>query len=161
MIQRMQSVYLLVAAVAVGLVFIFDLFTQTTGAGTLTVSVMEASLSVSGQVITSLTEGMNYVSMVLMSIVILVSLASIFLFGNRSLQARLAKLGVLINLGLLVALIFTVEAGMSLVGNLELDTSGYNYVAFVLPIFSAASCYLAFRAILKDEALVRASDRLR
>ncbi|HAH58587.1 MAG TPA: hypothetical protein DCL86_10605 [Bacteroidales bacterium] len=92
-------------------------------------------------------------------IIILVIFISIFLFKKRRQQMRLVKLSILMNV-ILVGLIFFVYA--SLIGktlNTSADYSGD--VGIYLPLICLIMLILANRGILNDEKLVRSVDRLR
>ncbi len=94
----------------------------------------------------------------------LLALVSLFLFKNRVVQVRLVAFGFLLNVAYVFLLFFwavdkyadLLSQGM---GGAKPDVS-WAAGAF-LPIFSLLLFFLAQRAIKKDEARVRAADRLR
>lgn len=157
MIQRIQSVYLAVAAV-IGLVYFF-LPISTVNVGD-TLYVVKAS-GIYYQ------EGGNLIFdapvLTLSSVLlfqILLSAITIFQFKNRGLQVKLTNL----NLALVVACIALtflyadstpekVEEGMNFA-----VTYSYGSIA---PLISLISVFLARTAILKDDKLVKSLDRLR
>ena len=80
----------------------------------------------------------------------------IFLFRQRLVQSRLALLCGILLIGWNIiygVFLFTLQ------GQLEADFQLTPWAAF--PAIAAILSYLAFRAILKDEMLVRSLDRLR
>ena len=81
-----------------------------------------------------------------------VSLISIFLFKTRPVQARLCLAAVLVNLAWYIALAVQVQQG-SLPESLPLTAC--------LPLVAAILCFMARRAVIADEKLVRSADRIR
>ena len=143
MIQRIQSIYLLVAAlISGGLVFVVSLWTN------LTTNVYAIDLLVND----SLTEKsipILYIVSALMSFI------SIFLFKKRQLQFVLGRLNMLINLFLLGLLIYL---SLTLPGENTVSEKG---IGMFLPVIVVLLLVIANRAIKKDEDLVKSVDRLR
>lgn len=83
------------------------------------------------------------------------SLSTIFLFKNRMLQSRMC----LCNLFLLVA--WYIVFGVMTRNVISADTDFHVAVAVCLPAISIVLIFMARIAILKDEKLVRAADRIR
>jgi len=164
MIQRIQSLYLLISAVATSLVLFLPLYVTEIGGSTLTVDVMGGKL-VENEGGTLEETGNIYVLILTLACVAL-SIGTIFLYKNRPTQMKLARFVGLLNTGLLVSIMFfAVDSAlaMSSVTSLLESTEqqgGYQPYAF-LPIIGMVLGLLAGRAILKDEALVRASSRFR
>ena len=101
-----------------------------------------------------------------MSIAIpLLALVVIFLFQRRLLQARLNIMNVIFCLGYyaLVALYaaFVVKGYEPIHGMTLLDADWYITLWAAIPAVNVVLLMMATRRILKDEALVRAADRLR
>ncbi len=88
----------------------------------------------------------------------IVSLAAIFLFKNRSLQARLALTAFGVGIMLLMLTGFTIKATLDQV---PVGGSTQFALGLALPVLAIALNWLAARAIRKDESLVRSMDRLR
>ena len=144
MIQRIQSIYLLVAGIiSGGLTFLFSLWSnsQTNAIYILDLfsgnSILEKSIPV------------------LFFISALVSFVTIFLFKNRQLQFVLNRLNILINLFLLGVLIYLSQ---TLSGEASVSEKG---IGMFFPIIVILLLVLANRAIKKDEDLVKSVDRLR
>ncbi|MDE1208142.1 DUF4293 domain-containing protein [Tenacibaculum larymnensis] len=144
MIQRIQSIYLLVAGIiSGGLTFLFSLWgnSQTNTIYILDLfsgnSILEKSIPV------------------LFFISALVAIATIFLFKNRQLQFVLNRLNILINLFLLGVLIYLSQ---TLSGEASVSEKG---IGMFFPIIVILLLVLANRAIKKDEDLVKSVDRLR
>ena len=93
-----------------------------------------------------------------------IALASIFLFKRRTLQVRMVAVGFLLNVVYAFLLFFwgvdhyadLLSAGM---GGAKPEVTWF--VGSYAPLLSLIFFFLAQRAIKKDEALVRAADRLR
>jgi len=93
-----------------------------------------------------------------------VALASVFLFRNRVVQMRMVAVAFLLNVVYVFLVFFwavdaygkAVEQAM-----MATDMSVTWYVGAYAPIVSIVFFVLAHRGIKKDEALVRAADRLR
>jgi hypothetical protein len=96
-----------------------------------------------------------YVPMTLDIIVLILSIAVIFLFKNRILQYKLANLLILLNV-FIVGLFFLltyIKAGAE-------GTVSYQFGSF-LPVLGGVFAFLAAHFIKKDEQLVRSADRIR
>jgi len=143
MIQRIQSIFLLLAAAA--LLGLFGLPFAST-AEPVTASALFADQTFNILDHTALT--------VLFIIAAVVCLLSIFLFNNRKLQMRLSLLG-----------IFGALAGLIVAGILySQDAAGQTAqlgLGFGLPVVSVILTLLAYRNIKKDDKLVKSMDRLR
>ncbi|MCB0532457.1 MAG: DUF4293 domain-containing protein [Lewinellaceae bacterium] len=149
MIQRIQSIFLLLAAGALGGQFAFP-YLQTPADDP-----ARSLASLSDGVLNPLD---NPGLLGLTGLGVLISLAAIFLFKNRSLQMRLALVGAGIGIMLLVLLGITVKNTLG-----EVPENGTINITFGMsfPILALLFNWLAARAIRKDEALVRSMDRLR
>lgn len=150
MIQRIQTLYLL-AVVALGITLIFMPVLQLVSpeeASELQVYELSALGGAPLQGIWGLT-----VATVLIP---LLALVDIFLYKKRILQARLNIFTVMLCLGYYgVLAIYIWQAKLALGVDWHiLPWASFPLVCFVLTL-------MATRAILKDEALVRAADRIR
>jgi hypothetical protein len=135
MIQRIQSVYLLlVAGVAAGLPFLFSLY-QEAGAP---VYATDRPMVLAG-FIGSAT----------------IALIAIFQFKNRQLQVVLNRLNIIVNLILLGVFVYR---SLTMSGE---EVSSEKGIGMLIPIVSIVLLFLATRAIRKDEQLVKSADRLR
>lgn len=179
MIQRIQTVYLLLAACAMALCFMFPTATIDTVVETLNVkAVGELNLVahtvpdmneqlLSGQDIV-LDQNMyikTWPMLVLALVIMAIALVSMFLYKNRKVQVRVVSVGFLLTVVyLFLVFIWMVDrwadaALTSLQANIE-GATHFGVGAFA-PIAAVLLLILAQRAIKKDEALVRAADRLR
>lgn len=154
MIQRIQTVYLFFAALATGLMFIFPLAEYLHNNILFRLNMLGLHNLSSGH---SLFSALPV--LVLVSISFLLSLTSIFLYKNRMLQVRLGRINIFLLLVLLGAIFYYSDRAVDALGG---DDVVIHYqLGAMLPIVSVIMTYLANRAILKDEALVRSADRIR
>jgi uncharacterized protein with PQ loop repeat len=97
---------------------------------------------------------------VLCALSMVVSLIIIFMFKKRQLQIKLAQLNLFLQVGFVVAIFFMIEAaGASLPveGTPEIVYGAGAFLSIIPLLF----LFLAIKATKKDEALVRAADRIR
>lgn len=144
MIQRIQTIYLLFAAiVSGGLTFVFSLWTN-----------VEKILFFAIDAFTSNDLLIKFIP-ILFVVSALLSIITIFLFKNRKLQFVLGRLNILTNLFLLGLLIYQ---SLNLSGETVVSEKG---IGLVLPIIVIFLLAIANKAIKKDEDLVKSVDRLR
>lgn len=141
MIQRIQTLWLLVVATVA-----FITYTLTLYVGTL-VDGMEKRFLLAD----------DFLMVVYIIALGLLALVCIFLFRNRKLQFRLTVLGVLLSIGFIALEYFRVEAFK----RDNLMQSGSYQPGALLPILMVLFFFLAARGIRRDEKLVRSMDRLR
>jgi len=95
----------------------------------------------------------------------LLALVNIFLFHHRLLQARLNIMNVILCLGyyaVLALYVAYVIKGYEPIGETTLtDAQWYLNLWAAIPLINIVLTMMATRRILKDEALVRAADRIR
>lgn len=143
MIQRIQSIYLLLASiVSGGLIFVFNLW------NTIKEKIFVVDLFSREAITVKVIPFMFLTSAVL-------SLMAIFLFKNRKLQFVMGRVIILINLFLLGLLIYL---SLNLSGETNVSEKG---IGMFLPILVVLLIVLANKAIKKDEDLVKSVDRLR
>jgi len=145
MIQRKQSIFLLLASIAFFLLFAFDFATSD-----------QSTPGVLADKIYNVFD--NPVLIGLTALGGAISLVTIFLFNNRPLQMRLGYLLMVLSILLpLVAflLIYNEKTTLSSGTNIE------DGIAIYLPILSLVMAFFANRFIKSDENLVRDSNRLR
>lgn len=163
MIQRIQSVFLLVAAIILLVPFVlpFAVFSGTSGelVYTLASSRFEAAEGPEG---VSMTESPAFLPLALTCLAFVGLIVCIFLYKNRKKQIRFAYLLIVVQLG--------IGAGMGLVMTYAAKQSGA-FGVFVLdfgaslgilaPIAAILCTLMAITRIKKDEELVRSADRIR
>lgn len=152
MIQRIQSVYLLLAAVLL-VVALFMPVGQFIASDGVTAHVFKP-LGV------TLADGTFQSTWGLFGILLLsaiIAVCTIFLFRNRMLQVRMTIFSSLLLIGYYVAFFVFMYV---LKGELEASTFRLGW-ALCLPAVCIILNYLSFRAIYRDELMVKAADRLR
>lgn len=143
MIQRIQSIFLLLASVACFGLFGTDA-ADTPGPVTDSALFNDGSFNV-------------YDDPILIGIVVLAGvlfLADIFLFNNRKLQITLSRVG-------LVVMLLGAAYSSFLWYSDSAGGAATPDFGIVLPVLAIVFAFLAARYIAKDEKLVRSADRLR
>jgi len=136
MLQRIQTVYLLIAAVlSGGLIFVFHLWITDT------------------DVLVYAKDNISYFAMFLGSAAL--SLISLFGYKNRKSQFVMNRLNIILNFILLGLFVYQL---LITPGESHISEKG---VGIFIPIFAIVFLVLANKAIKKDEDLVKSVDRLR
>ncbi len=156
MIQRKQTLFLLVALVASLLMFFFPLASFIGIKDSVVLYVQSIHSLVPDSVFHN---SLIFVLPILSAnvFVIVFSLISIFLYKNRKRQMHLIRLNILVEI-LFFAMFF-----FYFVGNLEKLTGGtasYKTGVF-MPMIALIFLVLAYFGVMQDEKLVRSADRLR
>jgi len=151
MIQRIQTLFLLAVVVLSGLMLTGDLIRMTAGNSTV-FSIGFMGLAEEGSGLLQRLWPMT----VILALVPLLALITVFLYKNRPLQMRFAMLVLLLSVGTLILGAFYV-----LMLDRKIGITVVWMVKAVFPVISAILAWLAYRAILKDEARVKSYDRLR
>lgn len=143
MIQRIQTIYLLLTSIVSGvLIFVFNLWE------TVKQNIFIVDLFSREALTLKVIPFMFFASAIL-------AFVTIFLFKNRKLQFVLGRIIILINLFLLGLLIYL---SLNLSGEAAVSEKG---IGMFLPILAILLVVLANKAIKKDEDLVKSVDRLR
>lgn len=93
----------------------------------------------------------------------LLSLITIFLYNNRKLQLRLCVLNILLTIGFLLALpvyYFAFKSGMGLAPDVVVLHPQLRW-PLIIPFINIVLIFQAFRAIRRDDLLIKSMDRLR
>lgn len=190
MIQRIQSLWLALAVICIGLCFLFPVAKYQIAADKLSKNQrVESQLDLvakvqkdapndkqqmeAGEPVMVIEQGetkMTTWTLVTLAIVSgVIGLLCIFLFKNRRLQMRLATLGFMTTLAYIFLLFFwavdkyadvLLSHGLTRFLSEAKPEVSWGVGAFI-PMAALVFFFLAQRAIRKDEALVRAADRLR
>jgi hypothetical protein len=161
MIQRIQSVYLLLVAI-----FSFMLFLNPIGTCTVTSNdgktyeVQARYDSIVQQMPEHEVKAVLYVFVCIIFFIFLVSLISIFLFKKRRVQLFLGNLNMLAILLLLVGAFWYADYLIKQLYPGATILEHYGFGVYI-PVAMLLLNWLANKAIKKDEALVRAADRIR
>jgi len=144
MLQRIQTIYLFIAAaLSGGLVFLFNLWVDEAGVSFYVKDAFNA----------------NNTLLMIMSVLFFVSsglaLISIFQFKKRQHQFVIGRFIILINFILLGILVYFTQ---NLSGEMNVSEKG---IGLLIPLVVIVLVALANKAIKKDEELVKSVDRLR
>lgn len=144
MIQRIQTLYLLAAAVfSGGLIFVFNLWSDTSSK-----AIMAKDL---------LNDESLLIQTIFLAFLIsaLLSLVAIFQYKKRQLQFVIGRVNMLINFYLLGVLLYV---SLTVSGEAAVSEKG---IGMFIPIVVIVLLAIANKAIKKDEDLVKSVDRLR
>jgi hypothetical protein len=144
MIQRIQSVYLLIATLlSGGLIFLLNLWVNEQGAEFFVMDSFNSE-----NILLKVMAVLFFVSSVL-------TLIAIFQFKKRQLQFVLGRLSILTNF---IIIGIVVYFSQNLSGEIKVSEKG---IGLIIPVLSILFVVLANKAIKKDEDLVKSVDRLR
>jgi len=140
MIQRIQSIFLLLAGAASGALFALPFGTA-------------AEKSTKGVLADGIFNIHDHIGLLILTVAVtLIAVVSIFLYNNRVLQMNVGKLNLILAFGLLAWAAYQfVTLG---------DAISFGF-GMVMPLIVVVLTYLANRYILKDEKLVKSADRIR
>ena len=147
MIQRIQTIFVLVAEMLVASLFMLKF----------------ADLSVNGELFTFTANGIfngeNLVFkglplLIFIGLILALHLMVIFMYKKRILQIRILVFTIILLLGLFGMFFYFTYAGFT-------DAQVAFKIPVAFPIIAIILDYLAIRAIGRDEALVRSMDRIR
>ena len=156
MIQRIQTIYLLVAAIIPIILLFIPIGTLTSELGFYTYTPFNVKWINTNDVIIS-----TVYNALLLLVSTLLSLITILFYKKRKLQIRMININMIVILGALFTMFYIypkmVFTKYQILENTFLDFN----TAMLITLFTAAGLYLAKRAILKDEAFVKSTERLR
>lgn len=139
MIQRLQTIWLLIAAVCAILTFDLAFYSGVKLSDTNIKQFVELNALA------------DVIIMVLTGLVALICLVTMFLFQNRKMQLRLTIVALLASIANLV--VYFAETTEFTEGNILLTS----IFTFIIPVFLV----MAAKGIYRDEKLVKSMDRLR
>jgi glucan phosphoethanolaminetransferase (alkaline phosphatase superfamily) len=149
MIQRIQSIYLFLAAALTGSQFGVPYAKTADGAAV-------------ANTLPALSDGVlnpadNIGLLGLTGLGIIVTLFAIFLYKNRPLQARITMGSVLVTILSLLLTVLMVKQTLDAAGQSAIQLNA----GLLFPVLTLVFQWLALRGIKKDDNLVRSMDRLR
>ncbi|MBS0010898.1 MAG: DUF4293 domain-containing protein [Bacteroidales bacterium] len=155
MIQRIQTLYLAIAAALSGFLLNGQIIRLVSTSGISYELNYKGIYLVDNGVQVEMLEKSLPLTIILIAVTILFFLA-IFLYKRRKLQIRLTVFATLLLIGSFLLMLFYIfYTGSKLEAELIFN------VKLIFPIIGAICGYLAFRNILKDELLVKSYDRIR
>jgi peptidoglycan/LPS O-acetylase OafA/YrhL len=152
MIQRIQSLYLLLTTIASALFLTGDIL-KVINTTAYNVSVKFSGIYRSDD--GTLTK--RFLLIAIISVLVpVISGITIFLFKNRKLQGRLILINLILEIALIAAIVFVT---IPLTGNPSAQIlPGFRVI---LPVLCLILLILGYRGIKKDDELVKSYDRLR
>ena len=158
MFQRVQTLFLVIIAIAGILLFFFPLagyYNELQGNYKFFIYGVKC-MDPEPKVLFSSFFTLPLIFLVIGSLIF--TIATIFIYKNRPLQIRLCAFNMLTNIVLIMVIFFFYATRIK---TMTLTEPDYNFVGMAMPLISILFLILANRAIRKDEALVKSSDRLR
>ena len=154
MIQRIQTLYLLLAAALMTTALFAPIASFTVDSGDV--------YDLNAFALSSATESQSTIWMgILMVVAAVLPFVTIFLFKNRMLQVRLCAVEIVLLLGCLVFMaIYLWLSGANALEDAVVLHRQFGWAA-IMPIVALVFTALAARATFKDEVLVRSLDRIR
>jgi len=156
MIQRIQTVWLFIAAVAMGATYFLPLASVYGQSDVLHLY----TYKIISDVPDSVSPFPDYFLWPLLTLAVLIfilSVTAIFLFKNRRRQLNMVRFAIIAVI-LMIALFFFYyekELAAAATGVVGYETGAY------MPVVSFVFLILAYRGIMHDEKLIRSADRLR
>lgn len=144
MIQRVQTIWLFLAAFLSGALFIFPLYHYTL-AGVTAPIIMGAKN--------------EYLLLLLAALMTLLPLIGIFMFKNRKRQKGLVWLSILSSIAFIAVMLMKIQN----LKNATVPATNDNFAlpGPIIPVVTIVFLFLALSGIRKDDALVKSVDRLR
>lgn len=158
MIQRIQSIYLLLAVLAGAMTFFLPYAHFYANDAKVAEYAMFGVFNVQSQIV-EMTGPYAFPVWIFGALSVLTPAIAIGLFKNRQVQLRIARLASLVNLGYIVYLFFAIDAIND--GLFEGSLDILHHAGFYMPVIAIVFCFLAVRGIKADEALVKSLDRIR
>jgi len=158
MIQRIQTLYLSIAFIAIALLFAFPLAQFFAENGAYVFSITGLKNMVPGD--PDAFSPMIFLPLIIAAVgIAILDLFTIFQFKNRSFQVKLTNVGVLAAVALIMGIFFLyipmIEKKINIVPDYRKAFGIY------LPLVALVFMVMANRAIKRDDKLVRSADRLR
>lgn len=139
MIQRQQTLWLILAVVCSFLSFQYPFYTGN-------------RIENNSSIYAELDAGSNFFLLILTAISILIGAIAIFLFKDRKTQLKMAIAGIVISIVLLI--LYFLQVG-------KFEAGGHFALTCILTILIPLGYIMAARGIWKDEKLVKSLDKLR
>lgn len=147
MIQRIQTVYLVISTILLGLLFLIP-FAEIAKEGIIYL------FNYKGILADGALKFNGYAISILIGVLVILHAVTILNYKNRIRQIRFLVLSILLMLGLFGMFFFFIHFTFG-------DAQVSYKVSIFFPLITVMLDYLAIRAIGKDEALIRSIDRIR
>jgi len=158
MLQRIQSVFLAIVAIASVMVFFFplaDYYHEYNGNYQFFIYGVRC-MDPEPKVVFSQFFTIPLIALAAASF--LFALTALFSYKNRSLQIRICSFNLIINVVLVAVIFFFYATRIQSMTQIE---PNYRHLGILFPLVSILCLILGTRAIRKDENLVKSADRLR
>lgn len=162
MIQRLQSLYLLIVFILC-VVSLFTTVATFTAGGEAVAEFTNFSFATLAEPYTQIQSAGPWALGVLQIVVAALAIFTILKFNNRVLQMRLTVFIIILLIGYLLAYAFYAWVYQQKLNQVEapLEVMYQLRLSALYPLISVILCILAYRGIRRDEKLVRSLDRLR
>lgn len=154
MIQRIQSIWLLLAALAVLCLLFFPMAGSVTAQGYYLLTATGLKLKDAADASIQTHSSINIALLIFTGVIVAIHLINIFNFRNRALQIRMVWTGILLIIALSVWF-FMLMKGIGEMKELDIEAP------ILLPLLAIIFDLFALRGIKRDEKLIRSADRLR
>ena len=165
MIQRIQSIFLLLVAIAMGLMLAFDIWQkvdleqeQAVVLNAYFLSHLQIEGAIDAAPANIIEQEATWYIAILASLTAVIAIYSIFRYDNRLTQMKLGALNSLLIGGTLAVCFYMAYQGQQMMAGPD---PGEYLLGIYLPAVALVCNALANRFIKKDEALVRSADRFR
>jgi hypothetical protein len=163
MLQRIQTLFLALAAVGNLLTFVLPMWQFAEGDNLETLNGLQITAEVAGSEglsAQSFTANPFHIAFFALTILVsLIILITIFQFKDRKRQIRLVTTATILTLVEIVAFVLLSQRGPFLIG--DFGGEGVVQIGFALPVVTVLLLWIARRRIQADEDLVRSIDRIR
>lgn len=164
MIQRIQSIYLLLAASAILSCFFFPILTYQVnpaleGETNVPIQQFEISTYAKYEIVDGVKNELqlNILESIFVGVIGLIAIVSIFIYQDRTVQLQLTRLYLFVTVILIVVLVINVSKEINIYGVLNKNFKLGAYLPSAGIIFS----FLASKGIQRDIDKVSAADRIR
>lgn len=162
MIQRRQTVYLLLSVIITALLFFMPLMSFNADGEVMRFTIFGIKNPIETM---SLSATYTWPLVVLTILMAVASLVTIFLYKKRELQVRLCRLNMLVNI-IFIGLVFLyyeadIQKIIAAVEGDEYQLDVAYFFGMVIPLVNLILEILAIRGIKKDIELLKSVDRLR
>jgi len=154
MIQRIQTVWLFVASLALFCLFLFPFLQIFNVGGTKEIKITGVYENINGQAVQ--TEPFILITIVTV-IIALIPLFAIFYYQNRKRQIVICYLAII---AILAHYYWLVQTAKPVIGDVQLQVGNFG-IGAILPSIAILFIIMAIRGIRNDEKLIRSTDRLR
>jgi len=153
MIQRIQSLYLLIVTALFSSLFFIPISKLVINEEIVTLKLQELSVQSATQ--NELIQTL-FPTLILAILIILFALTTIFVYKNRTLQMRLITYNTIV-----IAAIFILFAYYIYKITIDYNSNFSFSIGFIIPLIAIIFNILAYRRIKKDDELVKSIDRIR